>query len=63
MSPQLCCDELREFSFSYELYIYDDEDYIDLAELDRLLESYDLFEQEAHEANSDEPFLMYDGWD
>ena len=48
------------FAFSHALYIYDDEDYVDLAELNRILESYDLFEEEA---NSDEPFLMYDGWD
>ena len=69
MSPQLCCDELREFAFSHALYIYDDEDYVDLAwlhELDRILESYDLLEQEAYEANdvnNEEPFLRNDGTD
>ena len=68
-SPQLCCDELlwlREFAFSHALYIYDDEDYVDLEELDRILESYDLLEQEAYEANdvnNEEPFLRYDGTD
>ena len=51
------------FAFSHELYIYDDEDYVDLDELDRILESYDLMEEEAYEADNEEPFLMYDGWD
>ena len=68
-SPQLCCDELlwlREFAFSHELYIYDDEDYVDVDELNFILESYDLLEQEAYEANdvnNEEPFLRYDGTD
>ena len=49
--------------------IFDDEDYIDLVnpdELDRILESYDLLEQEAYEANdvnNEEPFLRNDGTD
>ena len=66
MSPQLCCDELREFAFSHALYIYDDEDYVDPHELDRILESYDMLEQEAYEANdvnNEEPFLRNDGTD
>ena len=68
MSPQR--DELLwQFAFSHALYIYDDEDYIDLVdphELDRILESYDLLEQEAYEANdvnNEEPFLRNDGTD
>ena len=54
------------FAFSHELYIYDDEDFIDPDELDLILESYDLLEQEAYEANdvnNEEPFLRYDGTD
>ena len=49
--------------------IFDDKDYIDLVnpdELDRILESYDLLEQEAYEANdvnNEEPFLRNDGTD
>ena len=78
-SPQLCeSDENKEKSYiqyldTNSLYgwtnIFDDEDYIDLVnpdELDRILESYDLLEQEAYEANdvnNEEPFLRYDGTD
>ena len=71
MSPQpLATSALgsseSQFAFSHALYIYDDEDYIDPHELDRILESYDLLEQEAYEANdvnNEEPFLRNDGTD
>ena len=48
------------FSFSHALYIYDDEDYVDIDELNQILESYDRMEDEA---NYDEPFFGFDGWD